>query len=78
MRQIVFSKQRKKRVKSQNKEGCADKDDVLTLNNQAKTNKSEILVLDQMIEQNIKTNNLKKLNDYTVRELFQKIYRKRQ
>ena len=27
-----------------------DKDDVLTLNNQAKSNKSEILVLDQMIE----------------------------
>jgi len=26
------------------------KDDVLTLNNQAKSNKSEILVLDQMIE----------------------------
>ena len=28
----------------------ASKDDVLTLNNQAKSNKSEILVLDQMIE----------------------------
>ena len=27
-----------------------DKDDVLTLNNQAKSNKSEILVLEQMIE----------------------------
>ena len=27
-----------------------DKDDVLTLSNQAKSNKSEILVLDQMIE----------------------------
>ena len=27
-----------------------DKDDVLTLNNQAKLNKSEILVLNQMIE----------------------------
>ena len=27
-----------------------DKDDVLTINNQAKSNKSEILVLDQMIE----------------------------
>ena len=29
-----------------------DKNDKLTLNNQAKSNKSEILVLDQMIEQN--------------------------
>ena len=29
-----------------------DKNDTLTLNNQAKSNKSEILVLDQMIEQN--------------------------
>ena len=28
----------------------ADKNDVLTLNNQAKSDKSEILVLDQMIE----------------------------
>ena len=28
----------------------ADKDDVLTPNKQAKSNKSEILVLDQMIE----------------------------
>ena len=28
----------------------ADKNDVLTPNNQAKSNKSEILVLDQMIE----------------------------
>jgi len=27
-----------------------DKNEVLTLNNQAKSNKSEILVLDQMIE----------------------------
>ena len=38
-----------------------DKNDTLTLNNQAKSNKSEILVLDQMIEQNNK-----KLNDYSV------------
>ena len=30
-----------------------DKNDVLTLNNQAKSDKSEILVLDQMIEYNI-------------------------
>ena len=32
------------------KNDSADKMDVLTLNNQAKFNKSEILVLDQMIE----------------------------
>ena len=40
----------KKKSKIVEKKGCANKDDVLTLNNQAKTNKSEILVLDQMIE----------------------------
>jgi len=32
------------------KNDSVDKDDILTLNNQAKSNKSEILVLDQMIE----------------------------
>ena len=32
------------------KKDFRDKDGVLTLNNQAKLNKSEILVLDQMIE----------------------------
>ena len=32
------------------KNDSIDKDDILTLNNQAKSNKSEILVLDQMIE----------------------------
>ena len=36
--------------KSLEKKYSRDKDDVLTLNNQAKSNKSEILVLDQMIE----------------------------
>ena len=40
----------KKKSKIVEKKDFADKDDVLTLNNQAKTNKSEILVLDQMIE----------------------------
>jgi len=45
-----ISKIEKKKSKIVKKEGCADIDDVLTLNNQAKTNKSEILVLDQMIE----------------------------
>ena len=32
------------------KNDSADKEDVLTQNNQVKSNKSEILVLDQMIE----------------------------
>jgi len=36
--------------KIERKNVSTDKDDVLTLNNQAKSNKSEILVLDQMIE----------------------------
>ena len=45
-----ISKIEKKKSKIVEKKGCTDKDDVLTLNNQAKTNKSEILVLDQMIE----------------------------
>jgi len=36
--------------KTLEKKNFRDKDDVLTLNNQAKLNKSEILVLDQMIE----------------------------
>ena len=45
-----FSKIAKKKGKIIEKKGSTDKDDVLTLNNQAKSNKSEILVLDQMIE----------------------------
>ena len=44
--------------------------DALSLNKHAESNKSEILVLNQMIEQNIKTFNEKKLDDYTVRKLF--------
>ena len=36
--------------KIERENNTTDKDDVLTLNNQAKSNKSEILVLDQMIE----------------------------
>ena len=40
----------KKKTKTVKKKDSANKDDVLTLNNQAKSNKSEILVLDQMIE----------------------------
>ncbi len=45
-----ISKIEKKKSKIVEKKDSADKDDVLTLNNRAKTNKSEILVLDQMIE----------------------------
>ena len=36
--------------KIEKKKDSTDKDDVLTLNNQVKSNKSNILVLDQMIE----------------------------
>jgi len=36
--------------KIERKNVSTDKDDVLTLNNQVKSNKSNILVLDQMIE----------------------------
>ena len=61
-----ISKIEKKKNKTVEKKDSADKDEVLTLNNQAKSNKSEILVLAQMIEQNIETFNYKKLNDYTV------------
>ena len=42
--------ERKKRKTIEVKNDSSEKVDVLTLNNQAKSNKSEILVLDQMIE----------------------------
>ena len=42
--------ERKKRETIEVKNDSSEKVDVLTLNNQAKSNKSEILVLDQMIE----------------------------
>ena len=45
-----ISKTEKKKSKTIEKKDSADKNDILTLNNQAKSNKSEILVLDQMIE----------------------------
>ena len=45
-----ISKIEKKKNKTIEKKDSTDKDDVLTLNNQVKSNKSEILVLDQMIE----------------------------
>ena len=45
-----ISKIGEKKSKIIEKKDSASKDDILTLNNQAKSNKSEILVLDQMIE----------------------------
>ena len=46
----IFKIERKKNIIIKIKNDSTDKNDVLTLNNQAKFNKSEILVLDQMIE----------------------------
>ena len=45
-----ISKVDKKKSKIVKKKDSDVKEDALTLNNQAKSNKSEILVLDQMIE----------------------------
>ena len=45
-----ISKIEKKKIKTEEKKGSTDENDILTLNNQAKSDKSEILVLDQMIE----------------------------
>ena len=45
-----ISKIEKKKTKTVEKKDSTNKNDVLTLNNKAKLNKSEILVLDQMIE----------------------------
>ena len=45
-----ISKIEKKRRKTVKKKYSTGKNDILTLNNQVKSNKSEILVLDQMIE----------------------------
>ena len=45
-----ISKIEKKKTKIMERKYSADKNDDLTLNDQAKSNKSEILVLDQMIE----------------------------
>ena len=42
--------ERKKGKAMETKNDSTDKDDVLTLNKQVKSNKSKILVLDQMIE----------------------------
>jgi|TARA_B100000315_G_scaffold214271_1_gene212713 hypothetical protein len=46
----IISKTEKKKIKTMVKKGSTDENDILTLNNQAKLDKSEILVLDQMIE----------------------------
>ena len=46
----IFKMERKKGSIIEIKNDPAGKDDVLTLNNQEKSDKSEILVLDQMIE----------------------------
>ena len=45
-----ISKIEKKKTNTTEKNDSTNKGDVLTLNNQAKFNKSEILVLNQMIE----------------------------
>ena len=46
-----ISKIERKKVKAiETKSDSSDKNDVLTLNKQVKSNKSKILVLDQMIE----------------------------
>ena len=45
-----ISKIEKKSSKTVEKKDSTDKNDILTLNNQVKSNKSKILVLDQMIE----------------------------
>tara|TARA_B100001750_G_C15282270_1_gene483034 strand:+ start:303 stop:488 length:186 start_codon:yes stop_codon:yes gene_type:complete len=45
-----ISKMEKKKTKTEEKKDLANKDDILTLNNQVKSNKSEILVLSEMIE----------------------------
>tara|TARA_B100000029_G_C16952128_1_gene732969 strand:- start:31 stop:216 length:186 start_codon:yes stop_codon:yes gene_type:complete len=45
-----ISKIERKRSKNIKKKELKEKSDILTLNNQAKSNKTDILVLDQMIE----------------------------
>ena len=46
----ISKMERKKDITRETKNDSTDKNDVLTLNNQVKSNKSEILVLNQMIE----------------------------
>ena len=46
----IISKKEKKKTKNIEKKDSTVKEGALTLNNPVKSNKSEILVLDQMIE----------------------------
>ena len=46
----IFKIERKKVKAIETKKDFTDKNDVLTINKQVKSNKSKILVLDQMIE----------------------------
>ena len=46
----TISKIEKNKSKILEKKDSNDKDDILTLNNQAKSNKSDVLVLSEMIE----------------------------
>ena len=46
----IYKIERKKDKSIEAKNDSTDKDDVLILNNEVKSNKSKILVLDQMIE----------------------------
>ena len=46
----IYKIERKKGKTIETKNDSVDKDDVLTLNKQVESNKSNILVLDQMIE----------------------------
>ena len=46
----ISKMKRKKDITRETKNDSTDKNDILTLNNQVKSNKSEILVLNQMIE----------------------------
>ena len=46
----IYKIERKKDITIEAKNDSTDKDDVLTLNKQVKSNKSKILVLDQLIE----------------------------
>ena len=46
----ISKTERERNMSKETKNDFANKDDVLTLNKQVKSNKSKILVLDQMIE----------------------------
>ena len=46
----IISKTEKKKIKTVKTKDSTDKNAILTHDNQAKSNQSEILVLDQMIE----------------------------